>query len=76
MHYELNFVLALPDFVRSITREYGSIRWCDERQGIVFSFKDEYFLKAFIGLAKDYDLWSEPSFSGTKILYEVAGQVY
>ncbi|HEY9736778.1 MAG TPA: hypothetical protein V6D06_10865 [Trichocoleus sp.] len=72
MHHELEFVLSLPEYVRNIARQYGSIRWCDEQKSIVFSFKEEYLLRAFIGFAKDYDLWDQPSLKGTRVVYEVA----
>lgn len=72
MHREFAFVLSLPDYVKHITQKYGSIRWCDEQRSIVFSFKEEYLLRAFISFAKDYDLSSHPAFQGTNVLYEVA----
>ncbi|MBD0268289.1 hypothetical protein [Pseudanabaena sp. FACHB-2040] len=71
MHQEFNFVLSLPEYVKNITRKYGSIRWCDAQESIVLSFKDEYLLRAFVSFAKDYDLWNQPSLKGTKVVCEV-----
>jgi uncharacterized protein with von Willebrand factor type A (vWA) domain len=71
MHQEFSFVLSLPEYVKNITRKYGSIRWCEKRESIVLAFKDEYLLRAFVSFAKDYDLWEQPPLKGTKVVYEV-----